>query len=128
MPPAGSHLHLWRGAGGEGLWFDFRYTFFMKLVYLVVVLLFLAIAVYHLHKKTTNSIVASSDSLNNISTIKSDTIRSVPSPTPAVPDSIFSTQISTANTSTDSLIAFAETLIGTPYKYASTDPSQGFDC
>ena len=26
------------------------------------------------------------------------------------------------------LIAFAKTLIGVPYKYASTDPSYGFDC
>ncbi len=28
----------------------------------------------------------------------------------------------------DSLIQFAKSLIGTPYTYASTDPSKGFDC
>jgi cell wall-associated NlpC family hydrolase len=28
----------------------------------------------------------------------------------------------------DSLLAFARTLQGTPYCYASTDPAQGFDC
>ncbi len=28
----------------------------------------------------------------------------------------------------DNLVEFAESLIGTPYKYASTDPSIGFDC
>jgi hypothetical protein len=28
----------------------------------------------------------------------------------------------------DSLLAFARTLIGIPYLYASTDPSKGFDC
>jgi cell wall-associated NlpC family hydrolase len=28
----------------------------------------------------------------------------------------------------DSLIAFAQTLIGTPYLYACTDPRKGFDC
>ncbi len=28
----------------------------------------------------------------------------------------------------DSLIIYAESFIGTPYKYASTDPSVGFDC
>lgn len=28
----------------------------------------------------------------------------------------------------DSIVNFAETLIGTPYLYASTDPKQGFDC
>jgi len=26
------------------------------------------------------------------------------------------------------LVEFARTLMGVPYKYASTDPSQGFDC
>lgn len=28
----------------------------------------------------------------------------------------------------DSLVAFARTLKGVPYKYASTDPAKGFDC
>ncbi len=28
----------------------------------------------------------------------------------------------------DSIVAFARTLIGVPYLYASTDPAQGFDC
>ncbi len=37
-------------------------------------------------------------------------------------------QIQTGNTTPDELIDFAKTLIGTPYKYGSTDPAQGFDC
>jgi cell wall-associated NlpC family hydrolase len=36
--------------------------------------------------------------------------------------------INTKNISPDQVIAFAETLIGTPYQYASTDPKTGFDC
>ena len=28
----------------------------------------------------------------------------------------------------DSILAFAKTLIGIPYLYASTDPAKGFDC
>lgn len=36
--------------------------------------------------------------------------------------------IKTGNVSPDSVIAFAKTLIGVPYKYASTDPKVGFDC
>ncbi len=36
--------------------------------------------------------------------------------------------ISSKDVSPEKLISFAETLIGTPYKYASTDPSVGFDC
>lgn len=37
-------------------------------------------------------------------------------------------QIETGNTTPQELLAFAKTLIGTPYKYASTDPAEGFDC
>ena len=36
--------------------------------------------------------------------------------------------IETKNVSPKSLVAFAQTLIGIPYKYASTDPKEGFDC
>jgi hypothetical protein len=32
------------------------------------------------------------------------------------------------NIDPDSIVAFSRTLIGTPYLYASTDPSKGFDC
>lgn len=37
-------------------------------------------------------------------------------------------EIQTGNTTPNDLLAFASTLIGTPYKYGSTDPAQGFDC
>jgi len=37
-------------------------------------------------------------------------------------------QIETANTKPQEVLAFAQTLIGTPYKYGSTDPADGFDC
>lgn len=36
--------------------------------------------------------------------------------------------INTGNTTPAELIAFAKTLIGTPYLYGSTDPAKGFDC
>ncbi len=36
--------------------------------------------------------------------------------------------INTASTSPEELLNYAKTLIGTPYKYASTDPLIGFDC
>lgn len=37
-------------------------------------------------------------------------------------------KIQTGNTTPQQLIDYAQTLIGVPYKYGSTDPSQGFDC
>ena len=40
----------------------------------------------------------------------------------------FYDSIKTGNTRPAELIAFAKTLIDVPYKYASIDPSEGFDC
>ena len=39
-----------------------------------------------------------------------------------------SSQIRTKNVHPQQVVEFAKTLIGTPYKYASTDPKVGFDC
>lgn len=36
--------------------------------------------------------------------------------------------IETGLTTREELVAFAQTMMGTPYLYASTDPSKGFDC
>jgi cell wall-associated NlpC family hydrolase len=36
--------------------------------------------------------------------------------------------IETKNITPQSVVAFAQTLIGTPYKYGSTNPAAGFDC
>jgi cell wall-associated NlpC family hydrolase len=39
-----------------------------------------------------------------------------------------SSQIHTKNVHPQQVVNFAKTLIGTPYRYASTDPKTGFDC
>ena len=36
--------------------------------------------------------------------------------------------INTGNTIPDSVVAFGKSLVGTPYLYASSDPTKGFDC
>jgi cell wall-associated NlpC family hydrolase len=36
--------------------------------------------------------------------------------------------LTTGNTTPSALVDFAETLIGTPYAWASSDPGKGFDC
>jgi cell wall-associated NlpC family hydrolase len=47
----------------------------------------------------------------------------------AKPDSDgFVTDISTGSTTPQQLLSFANSLKGIPYKYASTDPMEGFDC
>lgn len=43
-------------------------------------------------------------------------------------DSSNTLYIHTGNATPEQIISFAETLLGVHYKYASTDPKQGFDC
>lgn len=43
-------------------------------------------------------------------------------------EKVLQVKVVTKKNKIDSLIKFAKSLIGTPYKYASTDPSVGFDC
>ncbi len=45
-----------------------------------------------------------------------------------IQDTLPSITIDTSKASAESIVTFAETLVGTPYKYASIDPAQGFDC
>ncbi len=47
---------------------------------------------------------------------------------PTVKDTIPVLAINIKKLRPDSLVIYAESLLGTPYKYASTDPSVGFDC
>jgi lipoprotein Spr len=48
---------------------------------------------------------------------------------PPEPDSAgYFTKIETGSTTPAELVAFANSLKGIPYKYASTDPTEGFDC
>ena len=46
----------------------------------------------------------------------------------STPQKVLQLKVVTKRNKIDSLIKFAKSLIGTPYKYASTDPSVGFDC
>jgi len=71
---------------------------------------------------STDTLHAMADSLRQdsallvVDTLKTDSV--------LVPAS----QIHTKNVHPREVISFAKTLIGTPYRYASTDPNAGFDC
>lgn len=43
-------------------------------------------------------------------------------------DSVIPGNIAHNQSKADSIVAFAKSLLGVPYKYASTNPVQGFDC
>jgi cell wall-associated NlpC family hydrolase len=47
---------------------------------------------------------------------------------PPVDSTVVETGISTRSVTPDELIRFAESLMGTPYVYGSSDPQKGFDC
>jgi cell wall-associated NlpC family hydrolase len=61
----------------------------------------------------------------NVQTFNNDTVFVASSTDPQKAPEI---KVVTKKTKIDSLIEFAKSLIGTPYKYASSDPSKGFDC
>lgn len=71
---------------------------------------------------STDTSLAKADSIKKdsalliVDTLKTDSV--------LVPSS----QIHTKNVHPQQAVDFAKTLIGTPYKYASTDPKIGFDC
>ena len=69
----------------------------------------------------------SQDSIKAAPLILQDSITAGEIQTPGIIDSLFG-QVNTGNITPDSIVNFAETLIGTPYLYASTDPEKGFDC
>lgn len=58
-----------------------------------------------------------------------DTVITVVNPPPTAPTFPSNPlHIITGSTTPEELLTFAKTLIGIPYKYASTDPAVGFDC
>ena len=59
---------------------------------------------------------------------KFDSIEIYKKKLPAIKESIPSIEVITKKVKADSLVEFAKLFIGTPYLYASTDPSKGFDC
>jgi cell wall-associated NlpC family hydrolase len=61
--------------------------------------------------------------INGQTLLRRDTL-----PPPAPDSAEFVTRIKTTGANPDSLVAFAQSLRGIPYLYASTDPAQGFDC
>lgn len=65
-----------------------------------------------------DSIIVANDTLVSVPEIKTDSVQS----------NTGTNVINTANISRLELIQFAKTLLGISYKYASSDPAQGFDC
>ncbi len=93
----------------------------MKLLLLIIVLLTAC---------TEQTVVVTTDSVVNNDPVKADTgfTDSPEKPGLLPPDTVTYTALDANPISADSLLAFAQTLIGTPYLYASMNPQKGFDC
>ena len=68
---------------------------------------------------TLHAYAAPVDSLPAIDSVKRDTVVKI---------FLKGKEIDTRNIHPQEVVAFAKTLIGTPYRYGSTDPKVGFDC
>ncbi len=67
------------------------------------------------------------DTLRSDSPLGNDTATLIIPNAPPIKDTLPG-QIATGNIHPEAVVAFAESLMGTPYRYASTDPAIGFDC
>lgn len=75
-------------------------------------------------KKNNEQLQLPNDTTVILTTID-DTVKNISATDPSPSANI---KIITEAVRPDSLVAFAKTLIGIPYLYASTDPGKGFDC
>ena len=85
--------------------------------------------------KSTQSPLQQDSIKSTHSPLQQDSVKATYSPsnkTLPVPivvhDTLPSIEIKTSGVTPENIVNFAKTLVGIPYRYASTDPSKGFDC
>ncbi len=112
---------------GIGLILDIQAVMKIQLVSLFIIVICLVILYYHF-KPDTSSKAVTQDTLKADLVVTKDTgITIFPNDAPPIKDTLPG-QIATGNIHPEAVVAFAESLVGTPYLYASTDPAKGFDC
>jgi cell wall-associated NlpC family hydrolase len=83
--------------------------------------------VFVVHDKGTRGSLSSSDSSNAYS-FKKDSVKENIAKDSTVTEIITGKTINTRTIKPGEVVEFAESLIGVPYRYGSTDPKIGFDC
>jgi cell wall-associated NlpC family hydrolase len=104
-----------------------------KLVTIVGIVLAVAFCIFvwkDTDKKTKDSVqLVSTDTLQaKVDSVKKDSALLIVDTLKTDSVLVRSSQIHTKNVYPQQVVDFAKTLIGTPYRYASTDPKVGFDC
>ncbi len=100
----------------------------MKILYFLFAFAFAIFIFYVVTHRSKDNIISNSSDQQSINNNKIDSDSFVQKPIPAVKNTVPVIEVITKNILSDSVVFYAETLIGTPYKYGSTDPSVGFDC
>ena len=100
-----------------------------QLISLIIIIICGAVLYYHFTTPSASSITSvTQDSIKSDSAKAKEAVPIVlPNNSPPIKDTLPG-QIATGNVTPEELVSFAETLIGTPYLYGSTDPQKGFDC
>ncbi|MDB5222596.1 MAG: hypothetical protein JWN83_1263 [Chitinophagaceae bacterium] len=99
-----------------------------QLFSLLIIIICLGVLYFHFKTPSSPASHTLQDTLKaDPATAKDTGIIILPNNTPPIKDTLPG-QIATGNIHPEAVVAFAESLMGTPYKYASTDPAAGFDC
>lgn len=93
----------------------------------LIIIICALLAYYHFKSQTVSSGATQDTTKLNIP-ISKDTLAEIKQKDTLVVKDTLPGTINTGSISQDSIVNFAQTLIGTPYLYASTDPANGFDC
>jgi len=112
---------------GLDFWIDFGYIRVMAKELLFAGLLSLMLTGCVLNEEDNTTAKMRDDSIITISSDKSETKVDTLLWLFAA-DTSYPVKGNTSMVRADSIVQFAETLIGTPYKYGFADPKQGFDC
>ncbi len=107
------------------LFVTYKHSFTIMRIQIIHRLLFLAVLFLSCNDKLPEKMIQT--------TVQSTEQQPAQVITPAKPDSIQPVissiiAVDTQKVSPENIVDFAKTQIGVPYKYASTDPAQGFDC
>lgn len=100
----------------------------MKLFTFLLVFVFAVFIFYVYTHKPGNNYPEEQNKLLPEEVSKADSPEIYEQDLPSIKDSIPLLEVITKKVKPDTIVAYAESLIGTPYKYASADPTVGFDC
>ncbi|MEP6583172.1 MAG: C40 family peptidase [Ginsengibacter sp.] len=100
----------------------------MKIFTFLLVFAFGVFVFYVFTHKPGNNFLSQADSTQIPESSTPDSSIIIKKSVPVINDSVPAIRLETSKLKPDNLVTFAESLIGTPYKYGSTDPSLGFDC